>query len=162
MSKHIENVKEFHRKAKQGIANKPIIPSEEVRLLRAKLIFEETLETIEAMGVEVDFDHCSLADTWGIETEAIKEGAIVFNIDPYKKPDLVEVADGCADINYVVTGTQLEFGIPIEEVQAEVDRSNADKFTGDYTINESGKIIKPSDWKAPDIASILEKHRWEK
>ena len=156
MNKHIENVKEFHRHAKQGIADRPNIPSEKVRLLRAKLILEEAIETIHAMGVDFGV---GIGD--GQFTHPYEFNFFEFAISEDKECDLVEVADGCADLTVVTTGTQIEFGIPIEEVQEAVDQSNLAKFTGDYKIRDDGKVIKPSNWKSPDLETILKKHGME-
>ena len=48
-SEHQQRVDEFMRLAKQNLPAVPTEPSEEVRLLRAKLIFEEAVETIRAL-----------------------------------------------------------------------------------------------------------------
>lgn len=164
MSDHEQKVREFHQKGNQLISEKPTIPDEKTRILRAKLILEEALETIEAMGVDV-----SVTERWCdgeyvdyrfITTNKIKEGTIVFEIET--DCDLVAVADGCADLKVVTTGTQLAFGIPIDETQEAVDDSNLAKFKGDYSIREDGKLIKPSDWKAPDLEKILIEKGWDK
>lgn len=67
--------------------------------------------------------------------------------------DLVEVADACADVIVTVLGTAAEYGIPFDEVWAEVHRSNMAKAGG--PIREDGKRLKPPGWTPPDIASIL-------
>ena len=156
INKHVENVKEFHRLAGQGILDKPTIPSEKIRILRARLILEEAIETIYALGVDFGVGVGENAITHSYKFDFFN-----FIIATDREPNLTEIADGCADITVVTTGTQLECGIPIEEVQEEVDQSNLAKFTGDYKIREDGKVIKPLNWKAPDIKSILKKHGWE-
>lgn len=67
--------------------------------------------------------------------------------------DIVGIADGIADLIYVALGTALEYGIPIDEVWHEVHRTNMLKTGG--ATSESGKIMKPADWKSPDIFTIL-------
>ncbi len=67
--------------------------------------------------------------------------------------DLVGIADGIADLIYVAVGTALEFGIPLPRVWAEVHRTNMLKTGG--AVRPDGKILKPSDWVAPDIKSII-------
>lgn len=72
--------------------------------------------------------------------------------------DLVGVADAIADLIYVLVGTAHEFGIPLEAVWEEVQRSNmakVDAMTGKVRRREDGKILKPDGWTPPDIASIL-------
>lgn len=72
--------------------------------------------------------------------------------------DLPEVADAFADLIYVIVGAALEYGIPLNLVWAEVQRTNmakADPVTGKVVKRGDGKIIKPPGWEAPDIAGIL-------
>ena len=55
----------------------------------------------------------------------------------------------------------MTLGIPIEEVFAEVERSNWTKIeTERVTVNEAGKIIAGPDFSPPDLAPILEAHGW--
>lgn len=72
--------------------------------------------------------------------------------------DLVGVADGIADLIYVLVGTALEYGIPLDRVWAEVQRSNmakVDPATGTIRRRADGKILKPLGWSPPDIASAI-------
>ena len=78
------------------------------------------------------------------------------------RKDLAGVADALADIIYVAIGTALEFGIPLDAVWGEVQRSNMakrDPKTGTVQRRPDGKIIKPEGWRPPDIASVLEAAR---
>jgi predicted HAD superfamily Cof-like phosphohydrolase len=72
--------------------------------------------------------------------------------------DIVEAADALADIVYVAIGAALEFGIPLDRVWAEVQRSNMAKIdpaTGFVVRREDGKILKPEGWTPPDVAAAL-------
>jgi predicted HAD superfamily Cof-like phosphohydrolase len=72
--------------------------------------------------------------------------------------DLVEVADALADIIYIACGTAVSYGIPLDDVFAEVHRSNMAKLVDGKVIRrEDGKIQKPADWTPPDIRSVLKK-----
>jgi predicted HAD superfamily Cof-like phosphohydrolase len=72
--------------------------------------------------------------------------------------NLVEIADALADIIYIACGTAVSYGIPLDDVFAEVHRSNMDKLVNDQVIRRAdGKIQKPEGWTAPDIKSILDK-----
>lgn len=53
--------------------------------------------------------------------------------------DLVELADGLADLQIVTNWAALAHGIPLEEVHAEVHRSNMAKFPVCPTCRGSGK-----------------------
>lgn len=75
--------------------------------------------------------------------------------------DLVEIADALADLVWVTLEAAATFGIPIEEVFAEVERSNWTKIdTERVTVNDVGKIVRGPDFSAPDLAPILEAHGW--
>lgn len=123
---HQQRIDEFMRKAGQDVPDSPTMPSEEVRLLRAKLIWEEVLETIQALGVDLTFGNGWMFDdqtshrlpkmpkpTWAVKGEL----------------NLKEVADGCADISVVTIGTLSACGIADARLLEEVDRSNLSKFS---------------------------------
>jgi predicted HAD superfamily Cof-like phosphohydrolase len=142
-STHQRYVDEFMNKAKQETPDTPTIPSEDVRLLRAKLIFEECMETVAAMGVEVI---------------TLEEGSVFRIVGPC---DIVEVADGCADIAVVTTGTLSAFGIADYGIQKLVDQNNLDKFGPGHSFREDGKLEKPPGHKPPDILSELQRLGYE-
>jgi predicted HAD superfamily Cof-like phosphohydrolase len=74
-----------------------------------------------------------------------------------EKNDLVNIAQELADLLYVVYGAALEFGIPLDEVLAEVHRANMSKLDVDCSVirREDGKVLKGPNYKAPDIECIL-------
>lgn len=71
--------------------------------------------------------------------------------------DIEGVADALADLIYVTIGTALEFGIPLDRVWTEVQRSNMAKAGPDGKVlrRSDGKILKPEGWTPPDIAKAL-------
>ena len=72
--------------------------------------------------------------------------------------DIVEVADALADIIYIACGTAVSYGIPLDDVFAEVHRSNMAKLVDGKVIRrEDGKVQKPEGWTAPDIKGVLDK-----
>lgn len=73
--------------------------------------------------------------------------------------DLPEVADGLADLLYLVFGSACIFGIDLWPVFAEVHKTNMAKEVGKF--REDGKIMKPEGWEAPDIAAILREQGWK-
>lgn len=139
------------QKVGQATPSSPVVPDEKTRLLRAKLILEEAIETIRAMGVGV-----RLRDTGG-------QGGVV-TVDPEElsfyidgEVDLEEVVDGCADISVVTIGTLIAFGVDDEPVLEEVDQANLRKFGPGSYEREDGKWIKPPGWTPPDILGVLER-----
>ena len=71
--------------------------------------------------------------------------------------DLIGIADGLADLLYVVYGTAVSYGMDIRPIFDEVHRSNMAKVGG--AKREDGKVLKPDGWAAPNLAPILEKMR---
>jgi NTP pyrophosphatase (non-canonical NTP hydrolase) len=70
--------------------------------------------------------------------------------------DLVEIADAVADLIWVSLEAAATFGIPIEQVFAEVHRSNLTKIqSGEIAVNAAGKIVGGRDFSAPDLLPIL-------
>lgn len=71
--------------------------------------------------------------------------------------DMTEFADGIADLIYVLIFAAHAYGIPIEKVWAEVQRTNMAKFPGGKVLRREsdGKILKPEGWEPPDIKRIL-------
>jgi len=71
--------------------------------------------------------------------------------------DLIGIADGLADLLYVVYGTAASYGMDIRPIFDEVHRSNMAKVGG--AKREDGKVLKPDGWAAPNLAPILENMR---
>ena len=71
--------------------------------------------------------------------------------------NIVEIADACADLKWVIEGMEFTMQLPQQQVWDEVARSNLAKISEDGTVlrREDGKILKPHGWTAPDIKSIL-------
>ena len=73
--------------------------------------------------------------------------------------NMVEIADACADLKWVIEGLEHTLKIPQQEVWDEVARSNLSKISenGKVLKREDGKVLKPEGWTPPDIRSILKK-----
>jgi predicted HAD superfamily Cof-like phosphohydrolase len=72
--------------------------------------------------------------------------------------DMPAVADAMADLIYVIVGSALELGIPLDKVWDAVQNANLTKIdpeTGLVTKRADGKVTKPIGWQPPDIARIL-------
>lgn len=173
---HYDRIREFMVNARQEVLDTPTVPSEDVRRLRATLILEEALETVKALG----FDVSPLEGRTG-HYDLQSDG---YELLAKHEPNLVEIADGCADISVVTIGTLIACGIADEPLLEMIDTSNLAKFDtscphcgGDGTPSlannqyricddcdemyragyrrEDGKWVKPEHWKAPDIAALL-------
>jgi predicted HAD superfamily Cof-like phosphohydrolase len=140
MTNEQKQVKDWMLAMGQECPAKPTVPSLEVRKLRAKLIFEEALETIEALGVRIyGKDSAS-----GKEFEASSEYFHCITIEDWCEPDLEKIADGCEDLKVVTEGTLVACGLvkpgyvtfldskpPTDPLFDEVMRSNWTKFWND-------------------------------
>lgn len=73
--------------------------------------------------------------------------------------DPIGIADGLADLLYVVYGTAVEYGIDIDEVFKEVHRSNMSKLDADGKpiLREDGKVLKGPNFSPPDIKKCLDR-----
>lgn len=115
----------FHTVMKMETPDAPILPSVSLRERRLRLILEEFLELVEAMGFEMtvgghtDFAHSEL----GVKHV---EGS---------RYDVVETADALGDMNVVVNGTGVDFGIPMHFIDYEVYTSNLSK------VDAGGNVI---------------------
>lgn len=143
---HQERVRRFMVLARQATPDVPTIPSVMVRLLRAKLIIEEALETCKALGVRISIHN---------GPEALLEEHLGF-ASSGEAPDLTEIADGCADVSVVTTGTLIACGIQDRPILEAVDENNLAKFGPGHSWREDGKLIKPPGHKKVDLESIIQ------
>lgn len=91
------------------------------------------------------------------ETIQLREDLIREELDELlaamRAGDLVETADGIADLLYVIYGTAVSCGIYMPPIFAEVHRSNMSKVGGHKAPN--GKWIKPETYSPADLTPIL-------
>lgn len=67
----------------------------------------------------------------------------------------IELADALADSLYVIFGTCVSMGIPIDEVFEEVHRSNMTKSMEKDTKAIKGKTIKGPNYDPPNLRKII-------
>lgn len=112
----------------------------EVVNLRWDLIAEEFDEVYEEMYPSTDI--------WNDKAFKI----VKKDIDPKK------LTKELADLMYVVIGCAHKFNLPLEQVFAEVHKSNMTKINPDGTVTRraDGKVLKPVTYKAPDLDQFFE------
>ena len=66
------------------------------------------------------------------------------------KDDIVKIADGLGDLLWVVFGTAVEHGLPMDKIFEQIIVSNMSKKDGH--LDESGKWIKPDNYKPVDLS----------
>ena len=106
------------------------------------------METVKALGFSI-----STVDNHS----ELKISDVVF--DSSGEPDLVEIADGCADISVVTIGTLIACGIKDKKLIEVVDQNNLDKFGPGHSYRADGKLIKPPGHTKPDIQQIIDEHK---
>lgn len=152
-SLHQQAVDLFMRLAGQEVPTTPTTElSPEVRILRAKLMVEEVLETCNALGVRVRFGSGDRINA-GNRTDQVAIHPHVFEING--ELDIVEAVDGCCDVSVVTTGTLSALGVSDESVQFEVNQSNLAKFGPGGYRRDDGKWVKPPDHKPPELLDRL-------
>lgn len=160
----------------------PILPPVSMRERRARLIFEEFNELLDAMGFRLTL---RLHDE---TTAPLAASDFVIQHIEGSRYDVVEAADALGDLNVVVNGTGVEFGIPMHFIDYEVYTSNLsklDRTTGKPIVNHCqvcgpdpdniyystcscesednwlkpgvpiGKILKPDSFVATNIPRVL-------
>lgn len=119
--------------------------------LRARLILEECLETISALGMFVSQKERPNGDPiWDDNGDPVLEIE-----DRGADASLVDAVDGCADIMVVTTGTLSALGVADLALLEMVDQNNLDKFAPGFSVRADGKLVKPSGHVPPDIAGLL-------
>lgn len=166
-SLHQRRIDELMLKAGQALPTTPTIPDEATRLLRAKLIMEEALETIDALGISVGARLCShepdtdLYEGLVFENLSFMPQSILEETGRISPSSLTEeerlclIADGCADLSVVTIGTLSACGIADIPILEAVDENNLQKFGPGGYRREDGKWVKPPGHKPPDLRSLI-------
>lgn len=98
-------------------------------------------------------------DTYTLRYNLMKEENEEY-LEAAKAGDLVEIADACGDMLYILCGTLLKHGLQdkIEEVFSEIQRSNMSKLgaDGEPIYREDGKVLKSELYFKPNIKAILD------
>lgn len=160
---HVEyyqrEIAKFMDACDQEVAKYPQLPSDEIRKLRIKLMVSELLGAVPAPESGMEGINNLLPD--GISFIKDKSDELVASM---LKGDLVGIADGLADLIYVVIGTAIAYGINLKEIFDEVHRSNMSKTvwdpeSGTYTTikDEDGKVLKPETYSPANITPIIER-----
>ncbi len=140
---HQKRIEKFMALAGQDVPSSPSMPSYDVRKLRARLIIEEAIEAVEALGFSIVCNGDRLH-----KSNIVLDDGIVGS--------LAQIAHECADVSVVTIGTLSACGIPDEPVLAEVDRANLSKVKGGIIKDENGKVQKPKNFKPADVKSVID------
>ena len=76
--------------------------------------------------------------------------------EAFQNNDLIEIADACADLKWVIEGLEHSLGIPQQSVWDEVSRSNMSKMVDGKLIKRAdGKVLKPDTFVQPNIKKAM-------
>jgi predicted HAD superfamily Cof-like phosphohydrolase len=78
------------------------------------------------------------------------------------KKDAAGALDALVDIVYIALGTAWLFNLPFEKAWTEVQKANMSKIRAKDKTGKRGTkfdVVKPKDWKAPNIEKIIEEER---
>jgi len=124
----------------------PGLPSPPDYVAMVKEFHEMTGQAVEAGAPQIRTWKLAISRLRLISEEL---GELVEAIDTSDVSGMIPVADALADLLYVVFGTAIAFGIPIDEVFRQVHASNMTKKGGHM---EGGKWIKPESYKPVDLS----------
>lgn len=159
----IDLVREFQETFNHRISPAPTVADSNLRRLRVLLVLNELAELAQALGVPCELEvKPARADS---DPKAVMNGMVKHEwVAPAPLcisdggVDLVETADALADLDYVVQGANLVFGLPSHAVMREVHSSNMSKLGADgkpiYDAN--GKVVKGPNFREPDIKAVLD------
>ena len=99
------------------------------------------------------------SDTYMLRYKLMREENEEY-LEAAENGDLIEIADACGDMLYILCGTLLKHGLQhkIEEVFEEIQRSNMSKLDkdGQPIFREDGKVLKSDQYFKPNIKGIME------
>ncbi|MBN9687102.1 hypothetical protein [Corallococcus sp. NCRR] len=142
---YVARVTGFHEAMDLPVRHVPDVGTVEERVLAGKLLLEETLEFLRAMGLHV--------------RARLDVGDYVVEVDPDSPgPDLVQMLHELGDAQYVVSGRAAQFGLPLlAAVTEEIHPANMRKLgpDGRPVRRADGKVIKPEGWVPADVSRVL-------
>lgn len=158
----IDLVRQFHETFKHPVAKQLTTSTADIRRLRVKLIAEELCELAQALGVPLELEvkpQNSVEDAKATMNGMVKSVWVAPAELCYSDAnvDMVETADALGDLDYVVQGGNLVFGIPAGLVMYAIHTSNMSKLgdDGKPIFDADGKVKKGPNFKEPDIAGVL-------
>lgn len=170
-----QQVTEFMEWFRHPILMRPATPPLLRLKLRARLIAEEAIETVEAMCTNEPYVGMTMEDLrkflavyhperapmtlFSVAKACLMAGIDMATLRILTLDQMVKVADGMADLDYVVEGTRLEYGIDGGPIAKLVHDAN---MTKSPAVDGHGKTQKPADFVPPDeaIGDELRRQGW--
>lgn len=162
----IDLVRQFHYAFDHPVSKELTVGDAKLRRLRVLLVAQELAELAQALGVSLEIDVKPVepgrqyTDPKSImngmhQTVWVAPAELCYS-DSHV--DMIEAADAFGDLDYVVQGGNLSFGIPAGLVMYAIHVSNMSKLgdDGKPITNEDGKTVKGPNFKEPDIRAVLD------
>lgn len=130
-------VREFHVAAAQAAADHPTIPAAETVRLRIRLIKEEYAEVMEHLEWMLHHQQASI---------------------PERLERLQALLGELCDLRYVLEGTAVSCGLPIDEAYADIHRANMSKrWPGEQLMRRDagGKVLKGPNFQPADLSRYV-------
>jgi len=133
----------------------PTIPPENERALWARLILEEAIEAINALGFNIhqEVELFGASDSFEVGISGLRDGTL--DLSSAGDVDLSEIAKECADLSVVAMLPLSSCGIAARPILEAVDQNNFEKADTGSTDPKTGKFVKHPDHPKPDIEEIL-------
>lgn len=152
----VDKVAEFHRAFEQQADRQPGLPA--ISVTEGTRI-EKVANQLADLGARLR----TYAAEEGKSVPLLRLQLIVEEVgelaEALFKGDLVETADALTDIQYVLDGTYLAFGLDglKDALFDEVHRSNMSKLdeNGRPIIADSGRVVKSALYSPPDLKSVF-------
>jgi predicted HAD superfamily Cof-like phosphohydrolase len=133
-------VREFHQRMGLTVRDTPSLGTPAERGERVRLMLEELLELARALGVKVRTRH-------GWEVQAAGD----FDLWAGPCDDIPSALHELADLQVTVSGTAVQFGLPLLAATRAVHAANMQK-----TPQGAGrKPVKPPGWKPADVSGLV-------
>lgn len=144
---------EFHEAMDVPMQAIPEVPGDERVRLRLRLVAEEFFELLGSAFSADDPMTEEARSHFARASDHIGDALCThFSVN------LPALADALADLDYVIEGMRLEFGIDGEPIANLVHAANMAKVNGGK--REDGKIMKPPGWEPPDVEAELRRQGW--
>ena len=137
MSKYEEIVEQFHRAMNLPI-NAPFNP--DLLKLRKQLLQEEVTELFQELDAAIE----------------ITEKGV-----PVPRPLFKQMCKETADVQYVLSGLCVSFGLPIDEAFELTHESNMSRLgpDGKPVYREDGKVTKGPNYHKPDLSGLKQSNQ---
>lgn len=126
----------------------------------------DTLKCVQEFHESFDLPVKDAPDICDAKTNALRINLLAEELEELKEAldngDIVEVLDALTDLQYVLDGAYLSFGLQHVKHRAfaEVHRSNMSKLGADgkpVRRESDGKVLKGPDYFKPDLSQFIER-----